>query len=382
MKHWHFETQSVHAGRSIDPATRAVVPPLHLSTTFERDQDGSYPQGFHYATFDNPNRAWLEQAVCDLEDGARAIASSSGMAAIAGVLSTLDPGDRVIISYDLFQGTARLINEQLARMGIEVDIIDTTNLDQVKRTLKPKTRMIWLDTPSNPLLRVSDISAISELAKPQGVRVAVDSTFATFALQKPLQLGADVAVHAATKYISGHSDVVNGLAVFAAADVFYERARSFQINVGTVPAPFDCWLVHRGLRTLPLRVHAQSASALRIAHFLESHSRVAQVYYPGLPSDPGHSIAKRQMTGGFGGMISFASKGGPSAAKSIVARTKLFSRAASLGGVESLIEHRASSPIQTSGIGTGFRLPNDIIRLSIGVEHVDDLITDLQSALN
>lgn len=376
------ETSAVHAGRVIDAATGAVAPPIHLSTTFERDPDGSYPRGFSYATFDNPNRAWLEDAITELEGGAAAIATSSGMAAIASVLGGLKPGERIIVSYDLFQGTARLLNDQLRQWGIEADVVDTTRLDEIVAAITPQTRMIWIDTPSNPLMRMTDIARVVDIAKGKGIRVAVDSTFATFVLQRPLDLGADVAVYAATKYIAGHSDVVNGLAVFREKDELYERARAFQINVGLTPSPFDCWLVHRGLRTLPHRLRAHSHNAQAVASFLEAHPRVERVYYPGLMSDPGNAVAERQMPDGCGGMLSFSVKGGREAAMGTVARVKLFTRAASLGGVESLIEHRASSPIQTRGQGTGFVLPDDLLRLSVGIEHVDDLIDDLDQALN
>jgi cystathionine gamma-synthase len=377
-----IETIAVHAGRSIDPATGAVAPPIHLSTTFEREPDGSYPRGFAYTTFNNPNRAWLEQAITELEGGAAAVATSSGMAAVASVLGSLKPRERVIVSYDLFQGTARLLNDQLRQWGVEANVVDTTRLDQIEAAITPETRIIWIDTPSNPLMRVTDIAGVSALAHSKAIRVVVDSTFATFVLQRPLDLGADATVYAATKYIAGHSDVVNGLAVFREKGELYERARAFQINVGVTPSPFDCWMAHRGLRTLPQRMRAHSDNALAVARFLESHPRVERVYYPGLSSNEGSAVAQRQMPGGCGGMLSVSIKGGREAALATVARVKLFTRAASLGGVESLIEHRASSPIQTHGQGTGFRLPDDLLRLSVGLEHADDLIADLDHALH
>jgi len=378
----HPETLAVHAGRVIDPATGALAPPIHLSTTFERDPDGSYPRGYAYSTFNNPNRAWLEDAMIELEGGAGAIATSSGMAAIASVLSVLKPGERLIVSHDLFQGTARLIDEQLRQWGVEADVVDTAKPDEIEAAITPQTRMIWIDTPSNPLMRVSDIAAVVDLAKRRNIRVAVDSTFATSVLQRPLDWGADVAVYAATKYIAGHTDVVSGLAVFREKGELYERARAFQINVGLTPSPFDCWMVHRGLRTLPYRMRAHSQNGLAVARFLEGHSRVARVYYPGLTSSQGSDVARRQMPDGCGGMLSVSIRGGREAALATVARVKLFTRAASLGGVESLIEHRASSPIQTLGRGVGFETPDDLLRLSIGIEHADDLIADLDQALD
>jgi cystathionine gamma-synthase len=346
-----IETIAVHAGRSIDPATGAVAPPIHLSTTFEREPDGSYPRGFAYTTFNNPNRAWLEQAITELEGGAAAVATSSGMAAVASVLGSLKPRERVIVSYDLFQGTARLLNDQLRQWGVEANVVDTTRLDQIEAAITPETRMIWIDTPSNPLMRVTDIAGVSALAHSKGIRVVVDSTFATFVLQRPLDLGADATVYAATKYIAGHSDVVNGLAVFREQGELYERARAFQINVGVTPSPFDCWMAHRGLRTLPHRMRAHSDNALAVARFLESHPRVECVYYPGLSSNEGSAVAQRQMPGGCGGMLSVSIKGGREAALATVARVKLFTRAASLGGVESLIEHRAPHPSRRTDRG-------------------------------
>lgn len=381
MAKHRLETAAVHAGRTSDPATGAFAPPIHLSTTFERDPDGSYPRGYSYSTFNNPNRAWLEKAVTDLEGAAGTVATSSGMGAVACVLSFLRPGERVIVSHDLFQGTARLLYGQLRQWGIGADVADMTRLETVRGAIRPRTRMIWIDTPSNPLMRVSDIAGIAELARPAGIPVAVDSTFATFALQRPLDLGADVSVYAATKYIAGHSDVVNGLAVFRDQGELYRRARAFQINFGVVPSPFDCWMVHRGLRTLPHRMRVHSRNAQAVAAFLESHERVEKVYYPGLASNEGYQIARRQMPNGCGGMLSFLVKGGREAATATAARVKLFTRAASLGGIESLIEHRASSPIQTLGDGTGFTVPDHLLRLSIGIEHPDDLIADLDQAL-
>jgi cystathionine gamma-synthase len=379
---YQLETLSVHAGRVVDPGTGAVAPPIHLSTTFERDADGTYPRGFAYTTFNNPNRQWLEQAITELEGGACAIASATGMAAISSALSALKPGERVIVSHDLFQGTARFINDQLKGWGIEADIVDTTKPEEVAAAIGPATRLVWIDTPSNPLVRTTDIAALAAIARPRNVLVAVDSTLATYVHQRPLELGADVVVYAATKYMAGHSDVVSGLAVFREKGFLYERSRAFQINVGLAPSPFDCWLVQRGLKTLPLRMRAHSANALAVAQFLNAHPRVEKVHYPGLASDPGHEVAKRQMSGGFGGMLSVAVRGGREAAVAVAARVNIFTRAASLGGVESLIEHRASSPIQTRGQGTGFAIADNLLRVSVGIEHADDLIADLDQALN
>lgn len=377
-----IETLAVHAGRSIDPATGAVVPPIYLSTTYERAPNGSYPLGFAYTTFNNPNRAWLEDGVAELDGAAAAIATSSGMAAVACVLSWLSSGERVIVSYDVFQGTARLLSDQVRQWGVEFDLVDITNLDEVAAAITPQTRMLWIDTPSNPLMRVANIAALVELAHQNEIRVVVDNTFATFVLQRPISLGADATVYAATKYIAGHSDVVNGLAVFRERGELYERARAFQVNVGLIPSPFDCWMVHRGLTTLPHRMRQHSANAQAVAAFLESHTQVERVFYPGLASSEWHAIARQQMPIGCGGMMSITVRGGRTAAERAAVRTKIFTRATSFGGVESLIEHRASSPIQMRGQGTGFEVPDNLLRLSIGIEHVDDLIADLDQALN
>lgn len=377
-----IETLAVHAGRSIDSATGAIVPPIYLSTTYERAPDGSYPLGFAYTTFNNPNRAWLEDAVAELDGAAAAVATSSGMAAVASVLSYLRRGERIIVSYDVFQGTARLLNDQVRQWGIEIDVVDITNLDEVAAAVTPTTRMVWIDTPSNPLLRVANIAALADLAHANNMHVVVDNTFATFVLQRPLSLGADVTVYAGTKFIAGHSDVVNGLVVFKENGELYERARAFQINVGLIPSPFDCWMVHRGLRTLPHRMRQHSANAQAVATFLASHTEVEKVFYPGLLSSEWYALARQQMPTGCGGMMAFTVKKGQGAALRTTARTKTFTRAASFGGVESLIEHRASSPIQTRGQGTGFALPDNLLRLSIGIEHVDDLIADLDQALS
>ncbi len=370
-------TRAVHAGRTIDSATGAVTVPIHLSTTFERTAGEEYPSGYFYSTFDNPNRNWLEQAIAELEGGESAIATSSGMAAIGCVLGSLRKGDRLLAAADLFQGTARLLNDQCRQWGIEASYADMTCLEKVRNAIRPDTKLIWIDTPSNPLLRVSDIEAISELAHSHNIKVVVDSTLATFVLQRPLTLGADIVIHAATKFIAGHSDVVSGLAVFRERGELFERARAFQTNLGLVPSPFDCWLVHRGLPTLPTRVRQQCESAMEVADFLKRELKVRQVYYPGLAEHPENEIAQRQMDNGYGGVVSFVVSGGSDAATKVVGKASLFTRATSLGGFESLIEHRSTSPIQTRGSGTGYEIPRGLIRLSIGLEDSADLIRDL-----
>lgn len=376
----HLATLSVHAGRMVDEATGSVALPIHMSTNFERGQDEGYPKGFFYSTFGNPNRAWLEEAMVKLEGGSAAIATSSGMAAIACVLSVLAPGDRVLAPKDLFQGSARLLNDQFRQWGVQADFFDPRHPGELESHIRERTRMIWLDTPSNPLLRISDIASVSKVAKAHRCWLAVDSTLATFALQQPLRLGADVVIHAATKFIAGHSDVVNGLAVFREQSQLFKSAESFRANLGAVPSPMDCWLVHRGLTTLWIRIQRQSQTALRIAEWLETRDEVDKVFYPGLQTHESHKIAREQMDGGFGGILAFILKDGSRSATRLVNATKLFTKASSLGGTESLIEHRSTSPIQILGNGTGQQIPPGLIRLSLGLEDADDLTRDLERA--
>lgn len=373
-------TLLVHAGKKVDESTGALALPIHMSTNFERDKDENFPKGYFYSTFGNPNRSWLEQAVMELEGGRAAVATSSGMAAIACVLSVVAPGERVLVPNDLFQGTARLLNDQFCKWGIDVDYFDATPPQEIESQIYEKTRMVWLDTPSNPLLRISDIAKIAKITRSRGLWLAVDSTLATFAIQQPLKLGADVVVHAATKFIAGHSDVVQGLAIFRERSELYEVAKSFRTNLGAVPSPMDCWLVQRGLATLWVRIHKQSQSAHTIARWLQRRREVERVYYPGLESHEHHLLAREQMNGVFGGILSFSLRGGTRLATELVNNVALFTRASSLGGNESLIEHRSTSPIQNLGTGTGLKIPEGLIRLSIGLEEAVDLIDDLEQA--
>ena len=369
-----LETLAVHAGRTVDPATGAVTPPLHLSTTFERDADTSYPRGYIYTRTGNPNRKMLEECLAALEGGAAAAAFASGMAACAAVFQALRPGDHVLAHDDLYHGVARLLREVLQPWGLQVDRVDMGDPAKVQAALRPNTRLLWLETPSNPMLKIVDIERVAQIAHAAGALCAVDGTWATPALQHPLQAGADLVVHSTTKYLSGHSDVLGGAVVARAADGIFERIRALQEIGGAVPAPFDCWLVLRGISTLPLRVQAQSASALRIAEFLSDHAGVDSVHYPGLADHPGHAVAARQMQA-FGGMLSVQVQGGRAAAIRVAARVRLFTRATSLGSVESLIEHRASIE------GAHSTTPDNLLRVSIGLEHTDDLIADLAQAL-
>jgi cystathionine gamma-synthase len=370
-----IETRAVHAGRAVDPTTGAVVPPLHLTTTFERDPDGGYSRGHLYARHSNPNRAALEQALADLEGGAAAAAFASGTAATAALLATLAPSDHVLAPGDVYTGTAAWLRDHLARWGVATTFVDMADPAQVEAAITSATRLVWVETPSNPMLRVTDVARVAALAREAGIVTVCDNTIATPVLQSPLALGADFVHHATTKYLGGHSDVLGGAIVARSAEGLFERLRALQAAGGAVPSPFDCWLLLRSIRTLPYRVRAQSAHALRVAEFLAGHPRVAAVHYPGLPQHPDHAVAVRQMRGGFGGVLSFEVEGGAEAAMLVAARVRLFTRATSYGGVESFIEHRASIE------GPGTRTPPGLLRLSIGLEHPDDLIEDLARAL-
>lgn len=370
----HLETLAVHAGSDPDPATGAVTPPIHLSTTFRRDADGTYPLGFVYTRSANPNRQALETALAVLQGGVEAAAFASGSAAAAAVLRVLRPGDHVLLPRELYHGIRKMVDGALVPWGLAVDYVDLTDLGTVRRAWRPATRLVWVETPSNPLLSITDLGAVSEIAHARGARVAVDATWTPPGVADPFAFGADLVVHATTKYLSGHSDVLGGAVIAARTDAYWERIRFVQQNEGAVPSPFDCWLTHRGLRTLPHRMRGHSAGAARLAAFLEERPEVARVHYPGLASHPGHALAARQMTG-FGGMLSFRLHGGERAAMAVAARVRLFTRATSLGGVESLIEHRASIE------GPGTTTPTDLLRVSVGLEHPDDLVADLAQAL-
>jgi cystathionine gamma-synthase len=370
-----FETLAIHAGRAPDPATGAVREPIHLSTTFERGPDGAYPHGYFYGRSGNPNRAALEQAIAALEGGAEAVAFASGAAATLAVFSLAAGGGRIVCSADCYHGTARQLREILPRWGASVEFVDTTDLAAVERALEPGAALLWVETPSNPLLRVSDLAALAALARERGTLLGCDNTFASPVLQRPLALGADLVMHSTTKFLGGHSDVLGGVVVVREAGAVLERLREFQGVGGGVPAPFDCWLLLRSLATLPLRVRAQSAGALAVARFLEAHPRVEHVHYPGLPRHPGHALATRQMNGGFGAVVSVQVRGGAAEALAVAARARLFTRATSLGGVESLIEHRASME------GPLTQTPANLLRLAVGLEHPDDLLADLDQSL-
>lgn len=369
-----LETLAVHAGHAADPATGAVSAPIHLSTTFAREPDGALPHGFLYARNDNPNRHQLERALAALEGGGAALAFASGMAATAAVFQSLAPGDHVIAPLDAYYATARLLREVMAGWGLASTLVEMTDPEAVSGAITPRTRLVWIETPSNPTLAVTDIRRVAAIARAAGARSVCDNTWATPVLQRPLELGADLVMHSTTKYLGGHSDLTGGALVAPAENDWTARLRTLQTLGGAVPSAFDCWLLLRGIRSLPWRMRGHCENAATVAAFLASHEAVEVVHYPGLASDPGHAVAERQMRG-FGGMVSVQVKGGAPAALEVVRRVRLFIRATSLGGTESLIEHRASVE------GPGTRTPPGLLRLSIGLEHADDLLEDLDQAL-
>ena len=368
------DTLAIHAARAPDPTTGAVAPPLVMSTTFERAADGSYPQGHYYGRAGNPNRQELEQALAALEGGVGACAYASGLQAALAIFLSLQPGDHVLVSHDCYWGTRKQLQTLLAPRGITHSTVDTTQLDQVAASFTPATRLLWAETPSNPLLRVSDVAALAALAHDHRAVLVVDNTFATPLLQRPLQSGADLVLHSTTKYIGGHTDLTGGAVVARETGPWLDALRAFQIDGGGVPSPFDCWLARRSLMTLPVRIRAQSATALRLATQLSAHPAVTAVHYPGLPTHPQHALAARQMTAA-GAMLSFEVAGGMKEALAVAARLRLFTRATSLGGVESLVEHRASME------GPASRTPPGLLRVSVGLEDADDLAADLAQAL-
>ncbi|HEX7184951.1 MAG TPA: aminotransferase class I/II-fold pyridoxal phosphate-dependent enzyme [Thermoanaerobaculia bacterium] len=369
-----FETLAVHAGHDVDPATGSVAPPIYLSTTFARDPQGTPLGGHTYIRDSNPNQAQLEAALAPLEGGEAALVFASGMAAGTAVLQTLEPGSHVLLPDDVYYGVRIAGQEFLPNWGIRAEGIDMADLRTLEAAIRPETRLVWLETPSNPLLKVIDVAGAARLAREAGALSILDNTFATPVNQRPIELGVDVVLHSTTKYFGGHSDVQGGALIFARRGELYERTAHLQHILGAVGSPFNSWLVLRGLRTLACRVAMQNATALAVARALEGMPGIARIHYPGLESHPGHEIAKRQMSG-FGAMISFQVDGGRDAALRALSRVRLFTRATSLGGVESLIEHRATSE------GPQSQTPQDLIRLSIGLEHPDDLIADLAQAL-
>ena len=375
-----FETRAIHAGQPPDPVTGAVVPPVSFATTFAQDGVGGH-RGFEYARSGNPTRAALEECLADLEGGARGLAFASGLAAEDTVFRTLKPGDHVIFPADAYGGTYRLINQVWGPMGIAhtpVDLSAPTALAQVEAAWTGTTRLVWIETPSNPLLSIVDIAALSAAAHERGALVVVDNTFATPYLQQPLALGADVVVHSSTKYLGGHSDVVGG-ALAVRDPELGDRLAFLQNAAGAIPGPMDCFLVLRGLKTLAVRMDRHCANAAAVADYLSRHPAVAQVLYPGLDDHPGHALAAQQMSG-FGGMVSFVAAAGEPAALKVAASTNVFTLAESLGAVESLIEH-PHRMTHASVAGSALEVSAGLVRLSVGIETIDDLLDDLGQAL-
>ena len=369
-----FETIAVHAGHDVDASTGAVTPAIHLSTTFLREADGSYRAGYLYSRYANPNRTALEQCLAALEGGAAASTFSSGSAATMTLIQALGPKSHVIAPDDAYFGTIKLVRDVFGPWGVELTVVDMTNLDAVAAAVRPNTKLIWVETPSNPLIRVSDIAAIARIAHDGGALCAVDNTWGTPVLQRPLDLGADISMHATTKYLGGHSDVLGGALIFKENSELFQKVSSIQMSGGAVPSPFECWLTMRGIRTLSVRVNAQSANALALAEFLEKHPKVEAVHYPGLESHAAHAVACRQMRG-FGGMLSVQAGRDRTESIAIASSLALFTQATSLGGTESLIEHRASVE------GPGTRAPENLLRVSVGLEHIEDLKEDFEKAL-
>jgi cystathionine gamma-lyase len=381
-REFQFNTLAIHAGQSPDPTYGAVMTPVYQTSTYVQESPGVAKDGYEYARTKNPTRTALEANIAALEGGNHGVCFSSGCAATSTLLQLLSSGDHVLTCDDVYGGTFRLFDKVFSRFGIEYSMVDMTDKAKVQAAIRPNTKMVWIETPTNPMLKIIDIEMISSLVKNQNATVVVDNTFASPFLQKPLSLGADVVLHSSTKYLGGHSDVVGGVVVVKSKELA-DKLHFLQNAVGAVPGPWDCFLLLRSTKTLPLRMERHCHNAKVVAEFLSSHSKVEKVIYPGLASHPGHAVAKKQMKD-FGGMITCILKGGIDESRRFLERVQLFSLAESLGGVESLIEHpaimtHASVPAaqrKTLGIDDG------LVRLSVGIEHVDDLISDLKSALN
>ena len=371
-----FETRAIHVGQEPDPRTGAVIVPIFQTSTFAQPRVGEHT-GYEYARTGNPTRTALQEALASLEGAEQAVCFASGLAAEDAIFRLLSPGDHVVMANDVYGGTWRQIVQVHGRFGIEVSAVDLADLDAVAAAMRPTTRLIWAETPSNPLLKILDLAGLADIAHGADARLVADNTFATPYLQQPLELGADLVVHSTTKYIGGHSDVVGGAVCTDAATA--EQLAFLQNAVGAVPGPFDAWLTLRGLKTLGVRMDRHNHNAMRIAEFLVDHPKVAHVAYPGLVDHPGHALAGKQMRG-YGGMISLRVDGGVDAAKRIAERTELFFLAESLGGVESLIEHPGIMT-HASVAGTALEVPDDLLRLSVGIEAADDLIEDLAQAI-
>ena len=375
MKPSGLNTRCVHAAHFPDTAVGSIAEPIYLSTTFERDADGEYPRGYRYSREGTPNRSALEACVAALEGGVGAVAFASGLAANMAVLELLEPGERLVAPREIYYGTLKQFHQLTRTRGAGLEVIDFLDPAATEAAIGGGARLVWNETPTNPLLNVTDLKRVVALAHQAGALVVCDNTFATPVCQRPFDFGVDIVIHSATKYLGGHSDVLGGIAVVRDDAALLERLRAWQSMAGSPLAPFDCWLLRRSISTLALRVRAQCRGALEVAQFLAGHRAVERVFYPGLASHPAHALAAAQMPGGFGAMLSVGIAGGREAAMRTASRTQLFTRATSLGGVESLIEHRASIE------GPGSRTPQNLLRLSVGIEEPADLIEDLAQAL-
>jgi cystathionine gamma-lyase len=375
-----FDTRVIHAGQVPDPSTGAIMTPIFQTSTYVQASPGVH-QGFEYSRTQNPTRHALEDCLASLEGGTHGVAFASGCAATSTILHTLSAGDHVISGDDVYGGTYRIFNRVFKQMGLEFTFVDTTDPQAVAAAWRPTTRLVWLESPTNPMLKISDIAAVSAIAHERGGRVVVDNTFMSPCFQNPLKLGADIVVHSTTKFINGHSDVVGGV-VITSDDGFAQQLRFLQNAIGAVPGPMDCWLTLRGVKTLGVRMRQHASSAMHIAKWLEDHPAVERVIYPGLESHPQHALAARQMLG-FGGMITFTLKGGLDAARKMLESVKIFALAESLGGIESLIEHpaimtHASIPPE---VRRELGIDDGLVRLSVGIEELADLVDDLDQAL-
>lgn len=369
-----IETKSIHAGVEIDPTTGSVMPPIYLTTTFERATDGEYPSGYKYARNGNPNRTTLEQSVAELEGGVAAAAFASGSVATMMLIQALSTGDHVIAPDDLYFGIRLILSDVFKAWGLETTFVDMADHEAVKNALQPNTKLIMIETPSNPQIKITDIQAIADIAHNAGAMFMVDNTIASPVLQNPIQHGADFVVHATTKYLGGHSDATGGMIVAKEETPYWERIKMLQEIGGAVPSPFECWLISRGVQTLPYRVRAHAENAMKVAQYLNAHPAIERVLYPGLPDHPNHDVAKKQMSA-FGGLMSVLVKGDAQHAMAMTNKLKVITRATSFGGTHSLIEHRAS--IEAPGGST----PENLLRVSIGLENADDLIADFEQAL-
>ncbi len=374
-KQLKFETLAIQSTQVPDHTTGAVTTPINLSTTFEREVDGSYKSGYIYARIENPNRRLLEDSLAVLEKGAVGFAFSSGMAATTALFNTLKLGDHLLLPHDVYYATKVMAEDLFGAKGVEISTVVMSDLKAVKKAIRKNTVIVWLETPSNPQLNVSDIAKISKLAHKVGAICAVDNTWPSPVLQRPIEHGADIAMHSTSKYFGGHSDVLGGCLVLKEKGALADQLKSIQTLTGAVPSPFECWLVTRGIKTLHLRVMQQTKNAAKLAQFLEKHPKIERVNYPGLKSHPQHKIAKKQMKEGFGAMLSVEVKGSAKNAMELTGRLKLFTTATSLGGVESLVEHRKSIE------GVDSPTPDNLLRISVGLENVKDLIADWEQAL-